>query len=242
MKYYLYTLAHPNTNEIKYVGKTNNIAKRYSNHLNDKSKSYKNSWIKSLLNEGLLPIIEILEEFDNELDCYNAEIYWIEQLKIWGFNLTNLQIGGIGGNSESLKLDRNPNAKISVETVLSIKNYLLNSNKTINEIAEIHNCKPPTVHNIKYGTWSEITGFTGKEKWIRKNSILNRQKALKESGLYDRQSIKVLQYDLEMNFIKEFNSISKASKETGVNHTSISQCINNKQNKTKNYIWKKNVK
>ena len=135
MKYYIYTLSHPITNEVKYIGKTNNISKRYSAHLNDKSKSYKNSWIKSLLNEDLLPVIEILEEFDNELLCYNAEIYWIEQFKSWGFNLTNLQTGGIGGNSESLKLDKNPNVKISIETVLSIKNYLLNTDKTIEELA-----------------------------------------------------------------------------------------------------------
>ena len=57
MKYYIYTLSHPITNEVKYIGKTNNISKRYSAHLNDKSKSYKNSWIKSLLNEDLLPVI-----------------------------------------------------------------------------------------------------------------------------------------------------------------------------------------
>lgn len=239
MKYYIYTLSHPITNEIRYVGKTNNISKRYSAHLKDKSKSYKNSWIKSLLNEDLLPIIEVLEEFNNELDCYNAEKYWIEQLKIWGFDLTNLQMGGIGGNSDSLKLDKNPNAKISVETVLSIKNYLLNSDKTINEIAKIHNCKPSTIHNIKYGSWSEITGFTGKEKWVRKDSILNRQKALKQSGLYDKQSIKVLQYDLEMNFIKEFNSISEASKETNTNRTSLTQCLNNKLKSANKFIWKR---
>jgi len=45
-----------------------------------------------------------------------------------------------------------------------------------------------------------------------------------------------------MNLLNTFKSITEASKQTGVNHTSISQCINNKQNKTKNYIWKKNVK
>lgn len=239
MKYYIYTLSHPITNEVKYIGKTNNISKRYSAHLNDKSKSYKNSWIKSLLNEDLLPVIEILEEFDNELLCYNAEIYWIEQFKSWGFNLTNLQTGGIGGNSESLKLDKNPNAKISIETVLSIKNYLLNTDKTIKELALIHNCKESTIQNIKYGSWSEITGFTGKEKWVRKASVEKRRNALKDCGLYERQSIKVLQYDLDNNFIQKFNSISEASEKTNTNRTSLSQCLNNKLKSANKFIWKR---
>lgn len=239
MKYYIYTLSHPITNEVKYIGKTNNISKRYSAHLNDKSKSYKNSWIKSLLNEDLLPVIEILEEFDNELLCYNAEIYWIEQFKSWGFNLTNLQTGGIGGNSESLKLDKNPNAKISIETVLSIKNYLLNTDKTIEELALIHNCKESTIQNIKYGSWSEITGFTGKEKWVRKASVEKRRNALKDCGLYERQSIKVLQYDLDNNFIQKFNSISEASEKTNTNRTSLSQCLNNKLKSANKFIWKR---
>ena len=239
MKYYIYTLSHPITNEVKYIGKTNNISKRYSAHLNDKSKSYKNSWIKSLLNEDLLPVIEILEEFDNELPCYNAEIYWIEQFKSWGFNLTNLQSGGVGGNSESLKLDKNPNAKISIETVLSIKNYLLNTDKTIEELALIHNCKESTIQNIKYGSWSEITGFTGKEKWVRKASVEKRRNALKDCGLYERQSIKVLQYDLDNNFIQKFNSISEASEKTNTNRTSLSQCLNNKLKSANKFIWKR---
>lgn len=240
MKYYLYTLSHPKTKEIRYIGKTNNISKRYSAHLNDKSKSHKNSWIKSLINNDLLPLIEILEEFDDELDCYSAEIYWIEQLKNWGFNLVNLQIGGIGGSSDSLKLDNNPNAKISVKEVLSIKDYLLNTGKSISEIAKLHNCTVGIINNIKYGiAWSEITGFTDEEKWVRKDSILKRQKALKESGLYDRQSIKVLQYDLDNNFIQEFNSISEASKKTNTNRTSLSQCLNNKLKSANKFIWKR---
>ena len=239
MKYYIYTLKCPITEAIRYIGKTNNISKRYSAHLNNKAKNYKNSWVKSLIKQDLLPKIEILQEFINEEDCYNAEIFWIKEFRDRNYRLTNLRAGGKSGNSEDFKLDKNPNAKISVETVLSIKNYLLNSDKTINEIAKIHNCKPSTIHNIKYGSWSEITGFTGKEKWVRKDSILNRQKALKQSGLYDKQSIKVLQYDLEMNFIKEFNSISEASKETNTNRTSLTQCLNNRLKSANKFIWKR---
>lgn len=236
MKYYIYTLAHPITNEIRYIGKTNNIHRRYLGHLNDKSKAHRNCWIKSLLNNNLFPVIEILDEFSNEDDCYDAEIYWISQFKTWGFRLTNLHNGGRGRGEYTIE---NIKSKDKVEWVLSIKNYLLNTEKTIKEIAEIHNCKPSTIQNIKYGAWSKITGFKGKRKWTRKESVLNRQKALTSSGLYDRLSTKVMQYDLDMNFIKEFNSISEAARKTNTNRTSLSQCLNDKLKSANKFIWKR---
>ncbi len=46
MTHYIYTLSDPNTNEVRYVGKTINIKRRYKQHLYDKRQtSHKNSWI-----------------------------------------------------------------------------------------------------------------------------------------------------------------------------------------------------
>lgn len=239
-KYYIYTLSHPLTNEVKYIGKTINIAKRYSGHINDKSKSYKSSWIKKLISQGLLPIIEELESFETEKECYEAEEYWIEQFKNWGFKLTNIQSGGIGGCSESLSLELNPNAKIKLEDVLSIKNYLLTTDLTIEKIAQLHNCTASTINNIKYGiAWSSVTGFKGEEKWVRKDSVNKRATTLKELGIYDKQSVTVIQNDLEGNFIKEFKSISEASRMTETNRTSLSQCLNNKCKTANKFVWER---
>lgn len=48
---------------------------------------------------------------------------------------------------------------------------------------------------------------------------------------------KVYQYDLEMNFIKEFESISESAIKTGFNRQQISACCNNKQNTVKGFIF-----
>lgn len=58
----------------------------------------------------------------------------------------------------------------------------------------------------------------------------------------DNQKIKVYQYDINGNLINEYESLSEASKKTGVNIQKISLCINNKykyRNKKEIYIWKK---
>lgn len=51
--------------------------------------------------------------------------------------------------------------------------------------------------------------------------------------------VSVLQYDKQGNFIKKYESITKASKETKVNLSDISLCVNNKLHSAGGYIWKK---
>ena len=91
-KCYVYTLSDPRTNEVRYIGKTLYLNNRFSNHLATSKfgKSHKKNWIKNLLKNNLKPVIEVLEEFDNEEDTLKAEAYWIQQFKAWNFKLTNL--------------------------------------------------------------------------------------------------------------------------------------------------------
>ena len=86
---YIYKLIDPRNNEVRYIGKTTNTKRRYKQHLYDKRKSHKSSWVQSLRNQKLKPIMEILETCDND-NWKEREIYWIKQFD----NLTNLKEGG----------------------------------------------------------------------------------------------------------------------------------------------------
>ncbi len=93
---YIYTLSDPRTGEIRYVGKTTKINKRFSGHLTESRRgdiSHKCNWIRSLLTIGLKPVIEVLDTYDGD-DWTWLEMYWISQFKIWGYNLTNNSEGG----------------------------------------------------------------------------------------------------------------------------------------------------
>lgn len=91
---YIYTLSDPITNEIKYCGKTKNIKERLIGHLKEKkSNQDKISWVKKIKFNGLKPILEIIDEVDeNNWDFW--EKFWIAQLKCWGFELFNKTDGG----------------------------------------------------------------------------------------------------------------------------------------------------
>jgi hypothetical protein len=99
----IYTLADPETGEVRYVGKTNNERKRMGDHIIDKPKTHKGYWIRSLLARGLVPKMERLEEFPNSDDCdwQEAERFWISYLRFIGCNLCNLETGGMGGKRSS---------------------------------------------------------------------------------------------------------------------------------------------
>jgi hypothetical protein len=106
MKTYIYTLSHPITNEVRYVGKTVNPKQRKHNHSNiarDKG-TYKRNWINSLKIQNLKPNFEIIDEVDSDWKFW--EKYWISQFKCWGFILENRNKGGGGSifrTKESLK-------------------------------------------------------------------------------------------------------------------------------------------
>ena len=93
---YIYTLSHPITGEVKYVGKTVNPKQRRHNHSNiarDKG-THKRNWINNLKSQKLRPKFEIIDQVSSDWKFW--EKYWISQFRVWGFKLCNYGTGGEG--------------------------------------------------------------------------------------------------------------------------------------------------
>ena len=161
---YIYTLSHPLTKEVRYVGKTKSPKRRYNDHIYRlDAKDRKTCWIKSLLNEGLKPIMGIIEECEG--DWSEREKYWIKQFN----NLTNLTEGGEGSANykhsadvkEKLRLlnsgSKNPNfgKKTSEETKEKIRIANKGKTKNVEHIKKIS--KSCIVNDIKYISVSEAS-------------------------------------------------------------------------------------
>jgi hypothetical protein len=97
----IYTLSDPETGKIRYVGKTiETLNSRLAKHICDSKrrsgKYHTINWINTVLERGLKPKIELLDEVtDSEWKFW--EKYWVKQIKAWGFNLTNYREGGEDG-------------------------------------------------------------------------------------------------------------------------------------------------
>jgi hypothetical protein len=92
----IYTLKHPDTLEVRYVGKTvRSLSRRLGNHIanakGNKHNKHLSNWILNILALGKRPIIELIEEVDSSV-WQEREKYWITQFS----NLINLTEGGDG--------------------------------------------------------------------------------------------------------------------------------------------------
>ncbi len=97
-RYFIYELIDPITDETRYIGKTIDLKGRYSGHLNDFSFTHKTNWVKSLKNKGLKPVLNVIDEV-NENEANYWEIFYIGLYKSWNCRLTNGTKGGDGGST-----------------------------------------------------------------------------------------------------------------------------------------------
>ncbi len=63
-------------------------------------KTYKGSWIKSLVASGLTPEVDVLEEHETSANLAEAEKFFIAYFRSIGCRLTNLTDGGDGGGAK----------------------------------------------------------------------------------------------------------------------------------------------
>jgi len=256
---FIYTLADPDTNEIRYIGKANNPKRRIFDHIKESngiSKSHRISWIKSLLKQNKKPIIEILDEVP--VDNWEFwEMYWISQFKAWGFNLTNMTPGGYNNsyrksNETKQKISQSQiGKKLSEAHKLSISNGI--KQKNISE----------PKYNIKGGNGKRI--FIDKDELYQKYIVENL--SLNKCALFFNASKKTLfleitknefkkckedwkdqisvtpksiinQYDLSGNFIKKWIGAVTIESELGYKSSVILNCCKGMTNKSYGSIWR----
>lgn len=224
IKYTIYKLIDPVSDEIRYIGLTfNTLEKRLGSHLRESSKSHKCNWIKKLKSQGLKPIIESIEDNISSYDeCCLREVYYIDYYKDIGCDLTNAASGG------------NKNKKMSDET-----------RKKMSESAKNRNFK--LVHTDKA---REHFSIKSKERFQREEErdklrISNKRyedSKTEEQRLNDiliqKTSKSVFQYDRDMNFICEYPSINFAAKKNNIESTNISKCCKHKVVMVGGFVWR----
>lgn len=73
---FIYGLVDPRFNKIKYIGSTVDIKTRYNQHLFENGNNAKSKWICELKENGLNPILIILENINNMNDLGIREKFW----------------------------------------------------------------------------------------------------------------------------------------------------------------------
>lgn len=239
MKTYIYILKDPETDEIRYVGKTVDIKRRYYHHCSKSAcksqKSHRSSWVLSLLERKLKPIMEIID-YCNYENWEQYESKWIEYYTKQGCNLCNHTKGGSG--ILGCKRSEETKNKISLNNAranfinkityqFSLEGELINifdnptiaaKNTEINIKYILRSCNKQYIRGGNY-IWSyDIDGF--------RSIPLNH-------------NIKtVLQFNLHGDFIQEYESVTQAANLTNIQRNSIKNCCHGKQKRAGKYKWK----
>lgn len=228
----IYVLSHPISNEIRYVGKTvESLTERLRRHLQKKDNTYRYNWIISLKREGLIPKIELIDECD-ETDWRWMEKYWILQFRVWDFRLVNMCDGGLGSDGMKHTID----AKQKISSFHKNKQWRLGSIVSVETRQKIRKgnlnkivCEESIKKMIKTKTGLS-TGVGRKHTNKHINNIINKMVEIKGRP--------ILQYDLNMNLIGEWEAISLASKELGIPNSNIVNVCKGNRKTAKSFIFK----
>src|ERR1035437_1278431 len=131
-KVIIYSLTDPRDNKIKYVGKTNNMKRRFREHIKEDGKYKKVRWIQKLIKLNLKPImLELDEILETEQDFW--EEHWISLVKSWGFNLLNHTKGGTNPPIVR-KFGKDNSFKITHVAAMVLEMNLARKDKTYEEL------------------------------------------------------------------------------------------------------------
>ena len=97
---YLYALVDPRDDEVRYIGISINPAERFRGHINEAKKDTKTAkrrWIRSLMNQGMLPTFSVIQSgVLTWAQLGQLEIDNIAAFRADGHDLTNMTAGGDG--------------------------------------------------------------------------------------------------------------------------------------------------
>lgn len=103
-------------------------------------------------------------------------------------------------------------------------------------VAETFIPNPDNLPQVNHKDEDKTNNCVSNLEWITPKDNCNYGTRNERQGLGHSKPIE--QYDLEGNFIKEWNSAAQVERDLGFNHSNISQCCLGRYNVAYNYKWK----
>jgi hypothetical protein len=248
---YIYKISDENGN-VRYIGKSNNPRRRLYQHTNDRHNLHKFNWLRSIINRGHKPVLEIVEKV-SVLLWKEREIYWIAKYREDGHMLLNMTIGGDGAegmkhSEESRKKmsQSKKGLKLSDEHKQKISQSLLDKSLDPNyvkfqprvwsfqkdDLYQKYIVEDLSIPKLsEYYNCSEKTIFTN----LKENCILKDKEVWKKQCAENTKK-SVLQFDLGGQLLKEWESVREPS--DFYQNTNIAACCRGEAVTAVGFIWR----
>lgn len=263
---FIYSLEFPEGN-VRYIGKTNDIKKRYRGHIDKVNThvSHKNSWIKSLLSKGEVPIMNIVDTVpDKEWQFWEEHYIWL--YRSFGFDLTNSTFGGDGASN----LSQETKDKIRKSVLKCYENGFEPWNKgtkgivggwnkgivrTEEQKKKISDTKKKMYASGEIEPWNKGKE-TGQAAWNKgtvglmpepwnkgtkgvmvawNKGIPMSEESKKKCSINSTHSRKNMQFTLDGVFVREWESAAEVRRSIGV--VNIGSCCNGKERSAGGFLW-----
>lgn len=215
------------TTGLSYIGQSIDIERRYNEHKRTTNKDY--SFYNAIKEHGWDDFIFEIIEYCNQEQLNEREKYWISYYDTYyhGYNET---LGGEGGPASGKKkpvaqYDLEGNFIAAYESELDAERKLGFKSKSSN----ISRVCSGEAYKSKGFQWRFITNDIDYKSNIG---------SCPQKARYSNKTNKIAQCDIEThNIIQIFNSISEASRKTGINRQNISSVCNNRNKSASGYYW-----
>lgn len=232
MKSGIYKITNIENNKF-YIGSSQNIKRRTQGHLNALRKNKHHS---TYLQNAFNKYGEDRFIFETVISCSIEELLTIEQYYI-DFLKPHYNMSPTAGTTRGYKHQEKsfcskfkPVYQIDPISLNIIKEY-----RSIKEGAKATNVDQSYISGVLLGNQYTAGGFI----WCLVKEY-SKEKILEISNLINKQHYKcrnIKQYDLNMNLIKEFDSIKFAAEQLGIKQARIGDALRRDQ-KTAGFIWK----
>jgi group I intron endonuclease len=203
-------------NNKKYVGSSIDVYKRRNRHFSElKNNKHKNSKLQNSYNKHSLNyfVFYVIEFVDDKEKLIEREQHYIDLIK------PEYNINLIANSSLGVKRSEETKEKVR-QANLGLKHpEWRNKVKSESQGGENH--------------WTKNKSFSDDSK----TKMSDSQKKLYENGYKSPSSKKIIQYDLNMTFIKEWESAAEVNRCLGIGRSSLCQYLKGYV-KCKKYIWK----
>lgn len=219
-------------NNKKYVGQAKNFLKRYNSHMSESANSttekrkYYNAFHSAIRKYGIENFEIVILKKDLKTQCLMNfwECYYIDKYNTLannknGYNIAN---GGSNGNNFAGK---------SEDEMKEIREKMRNS-----QIGKKRgNLSENTKKKISESHMGIVTYYPS-EGQKRKISESCKKRCKKGENHY--KSKKILQLNIDGTLVRTWDCMNEASRELGINLTSIWKCCKNKQKTAGGFKWK----
>ena len=234
---YIYALEYPLGN-IRYIGKAKNPYRRFNRHINDARKytsSHKLAWIHSLLMEEKLPHLYIIDKIP-ESEWEEWECRYIKEAKELGCDLTNSTPGGDGLHNPPMEVRK----KISDTLKKYFEDHTVWNKGTKGLTKGYPKGKKRSEEDTLAISKRKRELFKERKPWNYGKHLSEEQKEkLRQArlGISSKPRV-IIQFDLDGNFIAEFNTMREAMRVNDIGRKTLKKCLNGNHPHDGKYIWR----